>query len=423
MPKRPDAFAGLLAVLTLAATPRPAPEPPGGSFQPPARPTTPGAPLVYEHTGEAGPDETFFLVGESLSTNIVGWGISADNPGGREWKPRAQFLTNGYLAASVPERAQDGPFLVWIQNQAGWSAPVVLNAPQVWWCGPDVAAPGGEVRLFGRNLSRRPDFVRAFVWLAKPGQVGQWAEIRKTGKHAATFRVPEQASPGDYEVWVHAGAGGEWGWGGPVMLRVEAADRRASSRTTGQRSGPLRPANGSELQQALDALAAQGGGRLALAPGQFTFGATLRIPAGVVLQGAGKDLTTLQLVHDPSARFARLSGSGWNQAPGAVHTPGDTIEYQVEMPRAGEWTVWVRYATDMAPWKQPGVSGNHTLAADNGPPVSLMNLTNTGSFGAFQWGRSATMKLAAGRHKLTWRNVKGGGSLAGCLPVRLGSGL
>jgi hypothetical protein len=146
-----------------------------------------------------------------------------------------------------------------------------------------------------------------------------------------------------------------------------------------------------------------------LAPGTFAFAGTLRIPAGVVLQGAGVEATALQLDHELAARFARLSGSGWNQAPGAIHTPGDTIEYQIDVPHSGEWTAWLRYATDMAPWNQPGVSGNHTLAADDGPPVLLLNLTNTGSFGAFQWSRSATLKLAAGPHKLTWKNVKGGG--------------
>ena len=43
-------------------------------------------------------------------------------------------------------------------------------------------------------------------------------------------------------------------------------------------------------------------------------------------QGFRGEDTTVQLAHDPSASFPRPSGSGWDQAPGAIHTPGDTID-------------------------------------------------------------------------------------------------
>jgi hypothetical protein len=69
---------------TLAAAPRPAPEAPGGRFEPPERVAATGGPLIFEHSNEAGPDETFLLVGEGLSTNLVAWGLSSDNPTGQE---------------------------------------------------------------------------------------------------------------------------------------------------------------------------------------------------------------------------------------------------------------------------------------------------------------------------------------------------
>ena len=405
----------LLAALALGATPRPAPEAPGQKFEPPKRPTAPGAPLIFEHSAEAGPDESFFLVGENLSTNLAAWGVSPTHPAGQEWKPRVQFLTNGYLAATLPERAPDGPFLVWLKNATGWSQPFLLNAPEPWWC-TDTAVPGGNVRIFGRNLARRPDFSRVFVYLAQPGKPGIWLEDGTPGKYSVSCHIPSNLVPGDYEVWVHAGSGGDWGWGGPLKLRVRANHAQgslASGDTSAGGGGSAISLRGSvtglEIQQAMDTLAKRGGGTVSLPAGRFNFATTLRIPSGVRLSGKGKALTTLQLVHDSTVGLPRLGGSGWNQAPGAIHTPGDLMEYQLEVPKSGDWTVWLRYATDMAPWNQPGVSGNHALSVDDGVLVALTNLDNTGGFGMFKWSRSATLKLAAGAHKLTWKNVKGGG--------------
>ncbi|NUQ00199.1 MAG: hypothetical protein HUU35_10130, partial [Armatimonadetes bacterium] len=89
-------------------------------------------------------------------------------------------------------------------------------------------------------------------------------------------------------------------------------------------------------------------------------------------------------------------------------TVGDTITWRLNAP-AGRYQVWLRYATDMAPWGQPGVSGAMSLRVDQGAPVSLENLPNTGGFGTFRWARSAELELPAGARMLTWRNEKGGG--------------
>ena len=91
------------------------------------------------------------------------------------------------LAATLPEQAVDGPLVVAVKNKAGYSAPIVLNAPQPWWCTPDEAAPGESVRLFGRNLARRPDGQRAFVYLAAASGSGQWIVVQEASKYAIRF--------------------------------------------------------------------------------------------------------------------------------------------------------------------------------------------------------------------------------------------
>ncbi|MCX7824672.1 MAG: hypothetical protein N2689_03850 [Verrucomicrobiae bacterium] len=399
----------LIACFCIAAAPRPNTESSAGEFRPPTMPTAPGAPVIYEHSAEAGPDETFLLVGENLATNLVAWGVSAHDRAGQFWHPRVQFCANGLLAATLPEKAQDGPFVVWVKNAAGYSEPVVLNQPQPWWCSPDIAKPGDIIRVFGRNLARRPDGAAAFVSLRGGDGRLRGCEVIEAGKYNVAFRLPETIVAGDYQVWVHAGLCGPYdgrvGGGETLKLRVANRVARSSARVTKVSPG----ATGADIQRALDATAERGGGTVALPARAFRFSGTLRIPANVTLAGEEMDRTQLQIVHDPAAQFAPLGGSGWNQAPGAVHTPGDTIEYELDVPQTGEWAVWLRYATEMSPWKQNGISGNHALIVDDGAPVLLENLPNTGGFGVFKWSKSAALKLSAGRHKLTWRNLKGGG--------------
>jgi hypothetical protein len=85
------------------------------------------------------------------------------------------------------------------------------------------------------------------------------------------------------------------------------------------------------------------------------------------------------------------------------------MAYKVEFPAAGKWSVWLRYATDMAAYNQAGVSKHMTLAVDGSPAVPLDDLPNTGSFGTFKWSGSATIEVSAGPHELVWKNEKGGG--------------
>lgn len=402
----------------LAGVPGPQPTPllPGIDYRLPDLATAPGAPRVYEFSLEAGPDESLLLLGEGFTTNLFLWGGGIDTPTGRAWPAQVQWATNHALIFTIPERAPDGVLVAAVKNAAGWSAPIVINAPQPWWCWPNRVLPGAEVRVFGRNLARRPDFGAAFVYLAQTNKGGLWAPGTRASKYEIGFRVPADLKPGDYDLWVHAGTGGGYGWGSPLRLTVLPEPREGSSGLSAlfrKRSAARRDvkpgADRGELQRVLNQAGAEGGGEVNLAEGRYVFSGTLRIPENVSLNGAGKGATTLQLVADPGATFGRVRGSGWGNSPIAIHSPGDTMEYDLELPEGGDWVVWVRYATDMAPWNAPGVSGAHTLAVGQGTPVPLMNLENTGSWGDYRWTNSATLRFSAGRQKLTWKNLKGGG--------------
>jgi hypothetical protein len=132
------------------------------------------------------------------------------------------------------------------------------------------------------------------------------------------------------------------------------------------------------LQQAANQLGDKGGGVIHLKAGTYQLRGTLRLPAGVSLAcGAA----ILQVVQSESYEFRFPTSGAWGTGVGGIHTAGDEMEYQLTVPATGKWQVWLRYATDMAPWGQDGVSGKHSLRVDDGTPVPLENLPNTGSFG------------------------------------------
>lgn len=384
--------------------PQPAPATPGDNFAPPlADQVAEGAPVVFQAADDAGPDETCFLTGDRLGSKIAVWGRSATSASGQRFDGKVQLSTDCYLAATLPERSQDGLYLLWCGNDAGWSRPVRLNAPQLWWSSPARPSPGGTLRLFGRDLAQRPSRTAAHVWLTGGDRPGQWLTCATTGKFDLTVSLPAELAPGQYQVWVHAGAGGVYGWSEPLTITV-AAQVEAPNKVIELAPTPdVMP-----LQTTLDELAAAGGGTLQLAAGTYRFQGTLQVGDRVAIRGAGMDVTRLQMVYSPPSSFPRLT-SGWNQGPSRVHAVGDTIGWQVNVPAAGTWQVWVRYATEMSPWNQPGVSGNMSLRVDDGAPVPLQELGNTGSFGNYRWSRSATIELPAGAHELVWRNDKGGG--------------
>jgi len=375
------------------------PPPPGPAYRVPEGKSGPGVPVISSWTDDAGPDETFLLVGEGLTENVFMWGLSPNREDGAEIRPKIQFCTGKMLAATIPERAYDGPFVVWVENANGRSQPLVLNRPQLWWCYPRTCTPGGTVRVFGRNIGRRPHFAEVFAYLESESGSGSWLPSLSSGKYSATLRLPDDLAPGRYQLRVHAGAGGQWGWSDPITIQVQA---QAPAPTGMQLTG-------TDIQAAVNALGAQGGGILTLSAGRYTLSGTLVIPAGVTVNGQGKGRTILQAPSSPAVKFAQFQGSAWNQGPAAVHTPGATMVYKVTFPRAGDWHVWLRYATDMSPWGQPGVSGRMTLTLDDNPPVRLENLPNTGSFGTFRWSLSATLTASAGEHVLKWKNEQGGG--------------
>ena len=115
---------------------------------------------------------------------------------------------------------------------------------------------------------------------------------------------------------------------------------------------------------------------------------------------------------DPYRRGFLYYGSDRNnlKTVSRIHNVGDWMEYKLTVPAAGDYTFWMFYAAmNDNPSMPAGMSERTELTVDNGTPIPLRNLPDTGKWGVFKWSPAATVRLTSGEHVMRWRNVKGGG--------------
>jgi hypothetical protein len=92
-----------------------------------------------------------------------------------------------------------------------------------------------------------------------------------------------------------------------------------------------------------------------------------------------------------------------------IHTPGDWIEWKINVPAAGDYSVWFLYAANNTGFGFDSMAGRVALQVDGQQTVKLEGLANTGDWGRYWWNRVTRLRLAQGEHTLRWMNVMGGG--------------
>ncbi|MHB8996792.1 MAG: right-handed parallel beta-helix repeat-containing protein [Armatimonadota bacterium] len=107
--------------------------------------------------------------------------------------------------------------------------------------------------------------------------------------------------------------------------------------------------------------------------------------------------------------YAANDINSFGTSVGCIHNVGDWMEYEVNVPAAGEYTFWMYYGALNKPHGNDNMGGRTVLIADGGEPIPLLNLPDTGGWGALKWSPAATVKLTAGKHVLRWQNKVGGG--------------
>jgi hypothetical protein len=96
---------------------------------------------------------------------------------------------------------------------------------------------------------------------------------------------------------------------------------------------------------------------------------------------------------------------------GGIHTPGDWVEWEVQVETAGLYHLWMRYAGDNKQYfpNEADFRGRMQMQVNGGPPVILEDVPDTGAWGNYQWHRTGGLQLQTGLNTLRWTNLKGGG--------------
>ncbi len=360
------------------ATPEPEPPlpPEFDAFDPPAIPVASASPIVAEASKTAGPGETFVVSGARLSFRPRFTVYSQQNAGlAKSW------WSDGAVASAVLPQALGrwATYAIWPENGAGQGRPFLLNRTELWWVGPASAVPGAQVSAYGRNLSHDNQSAASWVYLKAKGPVpGQWAAVAGVNPYKVDFVLPPGLDSGSYEVWVHNGHGGRFGWSGPAELTVAPSPWAGQeSRVFDVRSFGARGDGATDDAGAIDE---------ALSEAQRQAPATIYFPAGRYLVnhgfippprvrwlGDGRDTTAV--VAGPGFRgdqadprsYALLFAEGAAKA-NAIEVANLTLDGSAH-PGLLQHTVYIRFGRDIAFRNArilAGVTGTFNLDGNQG---------------------------------------------------------
>jgi len=196
---------------------------------------------------------------------------------------------------------QDAMYLVWPGNNYGHGNPLAINQTDLDWVGPNQASVGDTVSAYGRNLGRygtnHIGTNQSWVYLKPISGSGTWATVVNVNPYKVDFVVPALAN-GKYEVWVHNGRGGNYGWSGPDTLTLVSPTVWTSTvfnvksyGATGNGSTDDRPA----IQLALNAASSNPYSTIYFPTGTYIIDTNLTLPGRVRILGDGMNLSRIRI--------------------------------------------------------------------------------------------------------------------------------
>ncbi|QQO17711.1 hypothetical protein JJB99_17050 [Bradyrhizobium diazoefficiens] len=273
-------------------------------------------PQMFWYSDPVGPDDTVIVTGAQLDA-VTATSISRvpDGATGQAAAPRSVELIQKdaqSLKFVVPKEFAPGIYrftLTYPQGEISGR----LNRPTVYWMQAslgDAVSPGGTVRVFGRNIVRRPDQAKLVL---VPERAGQPVTLRPGGGNLwnGSFRLPDTVAPGDYRVRLSNGDGIDDDFVDVERIHVVPAATETPAIFNVREYGALGDGviNATRAIKAAISAAQQSGGVVYLPRGRYLITGPLMIPSHVTLRGERTDLVNLvwQDVEDPPE--ALISGT------------------------------------------------------------------------------------------------------------------
>ncbi len=276
-------------------------------------------PAIFNATATAAPGEAISLQG-FFGPKAIAFLTCASNP--KVIALPILVQRDGQLSAQLPAQLPADLYQVWVQDGQLRSPAVFINqARGMHFDSPEVA-PGGTLRLFGRNLLRGGSAQVRFVAQSGGGSGPAVVKASQSDAYALTLTAPTTLQPGVvYDVFVANGYGGSAAetkaeqpvqaiaagpdyfqlgvpWASKFTFYTNVYNVKTDSRLALKAVGNGLADDQPAIQAAILQANKDGGGIVYLPAGTYKLlvaqGEGLTIYANVVLQGAGPQQTSLK---------------------------------------------------------------------------------------------------------------------------------
>ena len=125
-----------------------------------------------------------------------------------------------------------GLAVIWLENEAGYSAPMKANVPRIFGTSHEKIKSGRTLTVWGTNFKTGKGEQSSISCIENKETKQKVISdcLRHTGygynseQYIAQIMIPQELPDGEYEVRINGGSGGEYGWSEPVDITVSSKE-------------------------------------------------------------------------------------------------------------------------------------------------------------------------------------------------------
>ena len=183
-----------------------------------------GAPVIASVTEQAGPNDSISIYGTSfLDAKVYAYGLIDGKGVIKHLGVTSQ--REDFINAVIDASFDYSMYIVWVEGADGKiSAPVRVNAPKLTWTSATKVASGGELRIYGKFLTTNNldgENAQSNVFLTD-GSTYYTATVTEATPYRVTVILPTALANGNYNVFVHNGHGGDYGWSNGISIEINS---------------------------------------------------------------------------------------------------------------------------------------------------------------------------------------------------------